>query len=132
MALGGHLIKYDFHETKLFYLGKSSFINAIRDLPDNRVKKEKKHPDSALVGTTQTTTEAEKYKHPENENFVLVDLPGVNTPDFPRKKYLKKVKFDSYDCFVIITRGRFSDDDMWLADQAKRMKKSFFFIRSQV
>ena len=114
------------------FLGKSSFINAIRDLPDNRIGKPERNPDSAWVGTTQTTKEPKEFRHQENKNYVLVDLPGVNTVDFKREDYLKKVEFDSYDCYVIISKGRFSDDDQWLAEQAKRMNKSFFFVRSQV
>ena len=117
---------------KTFYSGKSSFINAIRDLPDNRVGKPEKNPDSAWVGTTQTTRKPKEFRHQKNKNYVLVDLPGLNTVDFKREDYLKKVEFDSYDCYVIISKGRFSDDDQWLAEQAKRMNKSFFFARSQV
>ena len=130
MALVGHLKNKI--SRKLNYLGKSSFINALRYLPDNRVGKSEKHPESAWVGTTRTTTEPREYSHPENKNYVLVDLPGVNTVDFKREDYLEKVKFADYDCFVIISRGRFSDDDQWLACQAKRMDKRFFFVRSQV
>ena len=84
------------------------------------------------MGTTQTTMEPREYRHQENKNLVFVDIPGVNTNEFKREDYLKKVKLADYDCYVIIARGRFSDDDQWLADQAKRMKKSFFFVRSQV
>ena len=104
----------------------------MRDLPDNRKGKPQKHPDSAWVGTTQTTIEPKEYRHPNNENYRLIDLPGVNTADFKREDYLKKVDFDSYDCFIIVSRERISDDDQWLAEQAKRMNKSFFFARSQV
>ena len=67
-----------------------------------------RHPDSAWVGTTETTKEPKEFKHPENENYVLVDLPGVNTPKFPQKDYLKKVRFDDYDCYIIISRDLLS------------------------
>jgi len=111
--------------------GKSSFINAIRRLPDNREGSgEKEYPQAAYVGNTETTTEPKEYTHPDNEKFVLVDLPGVGTPNYGREYYLDK--FDSCDCFIIITRDRFTRDDLWFAEEVRKRDKSFFFVRSKI
>jgi len=114
--------------------GKSSFINAIRRLPDNRKRKGKpdliQHQDSAFVGTTETTTEPKEYKHPDNKNYTLVDLPGVGTPNYKRKYY--RDKFDSYESFIIITRDRFTQDDLWFAEEVRKRDKSFFFVRTKI
>ena len=69
-------------------VGKSSFINAIRGLKS-------KDPGGAPVGVNQTTTVARAYPHPNNEKLLLLDLPGVETPEFPRETYLNAIEVDT-------------------------------------
>ena len=76
--------------------------------------------------------EIKEYKHQDNKMFVYVDLPGVNTPEFRKEDYLEKVEFNSYDCYIIICRERFSQDDEWFAEQVKKRKKNFYFVRTKV
>jgi len=74
--------------------GKSSLINAIRDL--NADEKEK---GAAEVGSNETTTHPTEYPHPQNKQLVLVDLPGVGTPKFPQNSYwmlLKSINMTSF------------------------------------
>ncbi|CAF1525944.1 unnamed protein product [Didymodactylos carnosus] len=105
--------------------GKSMFINTIRGLnPADNV--------AALTGVTETTDRVEDYPHPENPNLIFYDLPGVNTPNFPRDTYLEKVNYKQYDFFIIISRTRFTDNDLWLAKEVKTRGKSFFFVRTYV
>ena len=77
-----------------------------------------------------STEEPKEYKHPDNENYTLVDLPGVGTQNYGREYYLDK--FDSYDSFIIITRDRFTQDDLWFAEEVRKRDKSFFFVRTKV
>lgn len=50
--------------------GKSTFINALRDLyPDD--------PRAATVNITHETKYPTPYPHPDNENFIMWDMPGI-------------------------------------------------------
>ncbi|XP_053385775.1 interferon-inducible GTPase 1-like [Mercenaria mercenaria] len=86
-------------------VGKSSFINAIRGLTAD-------DEGGAHVDVVEATKDVKPYTHPENENMVFWDLPGVGTPKFPREKYLKIMNFDSFDFFLILAAGRFKNNDL--------------------
>ncbi|XP_060600896.1 T-cell-specific guanine nucleotide triphosphate-binding protein 2-like [Ruditapes philippinarum] len=105
--------------------GKSSFINSIRGLkPGNK--------GAALVGANETTFTCNRYEHPANKSFVVWDLPGVGTPNFPKEKYLDMVRINRYDFFIIISKDRFTELDLWLAQKIREQKKSCFFVRSNI
>ncbi len=105
--------------------GKSTFINSFRGL-------EASHSEAAEVGVTETTAVVKKYPHPNHENFVLSDLPGVGTVKFPRVQYLKKVGFEKFDFFLILGSNRFTENDLWLAKEVKQQHKKFYFIRTKI
>uniref|UniRef100_A0A672HZ57 IRG-type G domain-containing protein n=1 Tax=Salarias fasciatus TaxID=181472 RepID=A0A672HZ57_SALFA len=105
--------------------GKSTFINAFRKVNDS-------DEGAAPTGVVETTTEVKEYPHPNLPNVTLWDLPGVGTPNFPADEYLKKVKFERFDFFIIISACRFKENDVKLALEIKRMKKKFYFLRSKV
>ncbi len=105
--------------------GKSTFINTMRGLTAE-------DEGAAAVGVVETTTECRPYPHPGNKSFVLWDLPGAGTPKFPRSTYLDQVKFDKYDFFLIMSRSRFTEDDLWLGKEVKARGKLFFFIRTRI
>ncbi|XP_052787333.1 T-cell-specific guanine nucleotide triphosphate-binding protein 2-like isoform X1 [Mya arenaria] len=106
-------------------VGKSSLINAFLGLKPNA-------PGAAAVGITETTMQVKAYPHPNNENFVLYDLPGVGTQLFRRKCYLKKVDFNKYDFFLILSATRFTENEAWLARRANEQQKKFFFVRTKI
>ncbi|XP_053392300.1 interferon-inducible GTPase 1-like [Mercenaria mercenaria] len=105
--------------------GKSSFINSIRGLKP-------KHPAAAKVGINETTVTCVPYNHPDNKSFIVWDVPGVGTPKFSKEKYLKKIGCDKYDFFIIISKSRFTENDLWLALEIQKRNKQFFFVRSNV
>ncbi|XP_062394951.1 uncharacterized protein LOC134082920 [Sardina pilchardus] len=105
--------------------GKSTFINAIRGI-DNDDK------DAAPTGVTETSMVACPYPHPSMPNVSLWDLPGTGSPKFKAKKYLKAVKFERYDFFIIISSERFKENDMMLAREILTKKKKFYFLRSKI
>uniref|UniRef100_A0A8B9HW36 IRG-type G domain-containing protein n=1 Tax=Astyanax mexicanus TaxID=7994 RepID=A0A8B9HW36_ASTMX len=104
--------------------GKSTFINAYRGL---------RHGDegAAETGVTETTTEPTPYEHPTIPNVVLWDLPGVGSIKFTAKTYVKKMQFEKYDFFLIIS-DRFKENDFMLAKAIQKRKNKFYFIRSKV
>lgn len=105
--------------------GKSSFINAIRGLDSD-------DEGAAKTGVTETTTDPTPYEHPTMSNVTLWDLPGIGTPKFKARTYLRKMQFKVYDFFIIISSERFKENDIMLAKEIKKRKKLFYFVRSKI
>jgi hypothetical protein len=60
----------------------------------------------------------------------LVNFP-IGIPTYPNLEiYLENVELEKYDIFLILTRGRFTQNDLFLAEKLKSLGKSFFFIRT--
>ncbi|KAM4601407.1 interferon-inducible GTPase 5-like [Polymixia lowei] len=106
-------------------VGKSTFVNALRGVIDG-------DEDAAETGVTETTMKALRYSHPTMPNVNIWDLPGIGTPNFKAKKYLKEVHFDTYDFFIIVGSLRFKENDIMLAKEIQKMKKMFYFVRSKI
>ncbi|XP_065430021.1 interferon-gamma-inducible GTPase 10-like isoform X2 [Chrysemys picta bellii] len=105
--------------------GKSSFINAIRSLNDD-------DRGAAETWVKETTDKPTAYSHLMHPNVTMWDLPGIGTMKCPAEKYIKDMKFDRYDFFIIISSERFTEADAKLAKEIKRMGKKFYFVRSKV
>ncbi len=105
--------------------GKSTFINTIRGLMATS-------PEAAKTGVKETTTEPTPYPQPGCDNLIFWDLPGVGTPSFQREEYMEKVGWEKYDYFLIIGKGRFTENDLWLAEKAMKLKKKYYFIRTGI
>lgn len=105
--------------------GKSTFVNAFRGI-DNRDDL------AAPTGAVETTMEPRSYPHPRWPNVQVWDLPGIGTTKFPAAKYLEHVKFKRYDFFIIISAGRFKENEVTLALEIQRMQKKFYFVRSKI
>lgn len=105
--------------------GKSSFINALRGLNDE-------DDGAAPTGVTETTMKLTMYEHPTVPNVKIWDLPGIGSPNFKASKYLKDVKFHTYDFFIILSSERFMENDVMLAKEIKKQKKNFYFVRSKI
>ncbi len=106
-------------------VGKSTFINTIRGLRAS-------NKGAAPVGTVETTKEVKSYDQPGQVNLVFWDLPGVGTPRFPRETYMQKVDWKKYDFFLILASNRFTETDIWLAEEVHKAHKRFFFVRTRI
>ncbi|XP_055329107.1 interferon-inducible GTPase 5-like [Paramacrobiotus metropolitanus] len=105
--------------------GKSCFINASRSITAE-------DEGGAAVGIVETTTEPKPYAHPENGLIIYWDLPGCGTPGFANHDdYLKKIEFERYDFYLLLSANRFTADDQWLAKTIRDAKKNFFYVRTQ-
>uniref|UniRef100_UPI00398F8457 interferon-inducible GTPase 5-like n=1 Tax=Pristiophorus japonicus TaxID=55135 RepID=UPI00398F8457 len=105
--------------------GKSSFINALRDLGVN-------DEGVAPTGVEETTKERTPYQHPTLPNVTYWDFPGIGTPGFPAKAFLKKTDFSQYDFGIIVSADRFTENDAALAKRMKKAGKPFYFVRSKI
>ncbi|PFX28464.1 Interferon-inducible GTPase 5 [Stylophora pistillata] len=106
--------------------GKSSFINAIRDLNDDA-------DGAAPVDVTECTIEPTSFNHPKYPNIKFWDLPGIGTPNYPDlETYRQKVQLDKYQTFLIFSSSRFTENDIILVKEIKKQGKSFFFIRTKI
>ncbi|XP_063077389.1 interferon-inducible GTPase 5-like [Engraulis encrasicolus] len=106
-------------------VGKSSFVNAIRGV-------QRGDEGWAPTGVTETTMEPKEYPHPSMPNVRIWDLPGIGTSRFKAKTYMKDVKFETYDFFIIVSSQRFKENDLKLATEIKKNNKKFYFVRSKI
>jgi predicted GTPase len=105
-------------------VGKSSLCNSLLNLsPENT--------ESAPVGIIETTLTPTSYKL--FENVFLWDVPGVSTPSISKDDYCKLININRYDMFLILSRGRFTEIDLWLSDIVRdRFNQTLFFIRTGI
>lgn len=103
--------------------GKSSLINAFLDLKAD-------DDGAAPVGFKETTKMRKSYPHPGNKNITLWDVPGVGTPSFQAKSYLKDIEFRMFDFFIIVTRSRFTENDQMLVQKLRKAGRRFYFVKT--
>ncbi|CAF0898273.1 unnamed protein product [Adineta steineri] len=100
-------------------VGKSSLCNSILDVSSEQT-------DSAPVGVIETTLIPTSYKL--MDNVFIWDVPGVATPSITKNDYCKLIDINRYDMFLILSRGRFTEIDLWLSDIVRdRFNKTLFF-----
>ena len=89
---------------------------------------------AAEVGEQKkTTTVPKSYHSPEYPNVKFCDLPGIGCLEHPDiDSYCNKVQLDQYDAFVILSSGRFTNNDLQLAIKVRSMDKKFFFVRTKI
>ena len=87
---------------------------------------------AAEVGVTQTTMERTPYHHPKLPNVILWDLPGFNTEKFKRDTYLERMKLNTFDAVIICGSVRFTEDDMWIAQETRNSKIPSYIVRTKI
>ena len=108
-------------------VGKSAFINAIRRVDDDD------NNNAARVGILETTREPTEYKHPKNPMASFVELPGYGTPSIPDlQTFCKKINFNDYDVFLILSNTRFTRNDLELAMKLESIRKLLFVVRTKI
>ncbi|CAF1042181.1 unnamed protein product [Adineta steineri] len=105
-------------------VGKSSLCNSILGISSEQT-------DSAPVGVIETTLIPTSYKL--MDNVFIWDVPGVATPSITKNDYCKLIDINRYDMFLILSRGRFTEIDLWLSDIVRdRFNKTLFFVRTGI
>lgn len=98
--------------------GKSSLINSIAG--------EKIAP----VGSTEQTMEAQSFHH---SGIEFVDLPGCGTERWPQSTYIRDLRLESYDCFIIVTNNRLYEPDLFLYKEMSTVRnKPCFIVRNKI
>ncbi|XP_074548330.1 interferon-gamma-inducible GTPase 10-like [Halichoeres trimaculatus] len=105
--------------------GKSTFVNAIRGVDHNDER-------AAPTGSVETTDDVRSYPHPNYPKVIFWDLPGVGTSSYPAAEYVKKVGFERFDFFIIVSADRFRENEVKLAKEIQKMGKRFYFVRSKI
>ncbi|XP_005350246.1 uncharacterized protein LOC101990019 isoform X2 [Microtus ochrogaster] len=104
--------------------GKSSLINALQGMgPDEEGA-------AASTGVICTTTERKPYPYSKAPSVTLWDLPGIGSTAFQPQDYLKKIKFEEYDFFIIVSSGRFKHNDAELAKAIMQVNRRFYFVQT--
>ena len=104
--------------------GKSSLINALQGVGDDE------EGAAASTGVVHTTTERTPYTYTKFPSVTLWDLPSIGSTAFQPHDYLKKIEFEEYDFFIIVSSGRFKHNDAELAKAIVQMNRSFYFVRT--
>ena len=98
-------------------VGKSSLINSIAG---ERIAK---------VGIVESTNEPQEFHH---GGITFVDLPGCSTTSWPLESYVDRLQLKEFDFFVLVTAGRFFEDDLRLYEElAHTHKKPVFLARNK-
>ncbi|GAB1295984.1 hypothetical protein 1 [Apodemus speciosus] len=105
--------------------GKSSLINALQGVETDE------RGVAAPTGVGFTTTERTPYTYTKFPSVTLWDLPGIVSFAFKKHDYLKKIKFEEYDFFIIVSSGRLKLNDTELAKLIVQMNRRFYFVRTR-
>jgi GTP-binding protein EngB required for normal cell division len=97
--------------------GKSSLINAIVG------------ETIAKVGVVETTHDPLELTH---RGITFVDLPGCGTRRWPRDTYIERLNLASFDCVLLVTAQRFTENDAFLFHQLRAMGKPCFVVRNMM
>jgi len=69
---------------------------------------------------------------PSNHLIQLWDLPGAGTEDFKAAEYTKKMEFNKFDAFVLLSSERFTEIDKMIANEIQMLGKPYFFARTKM
>eukprot|EP00061_Rhincodon_typus_P005461 g24997.t1 len=102
--------------------GRSSLINALRNVPDN---------ETGACPAGGSVTEPTNYKFPSTNALQVWDLPAIGSPDFSTAGYLEHVVFDRFDAFLILGSDRFTEKELLLAKAIRERRKSVYFVHAE-
>ncbi|CAJ1356743.1 unnamed protein product, partial [Effrenium voratum] len=65
-------------------------------------------------------------------DVAIWDLPGAGTPNYPQATYVRRMGIRYYDVVLLVTSSRFTEAELMLAEELKRVKVPFFMVRNKV
>ena len=82
------------------------------------------------MGVVETTSFEQEFTH-KDKGLILVDLPGCGTMNWPKETYIDRLKLLSYDCFLLVTTDKFTENDVFPYRELTRCGKPCFVLRNQ-
>jgi predicted GTPase len=116
--------KYNIAFTGLSGVGKSSLINALRQVDDSDAS-------AADVDIVECTEETKDFQHPTLPRLVLWDMPGAGTINNPAQTYFLDKRLYVFDCLIIVTGARVLQVDVEVAKQAQKFNLPVIFVRNK-
>eukprot|EP01054_Gregarina_sp_Poly1_P002771 Gregarina_sp_Poly_1__2770@NODE_176_length_12008_cov_147_545264_g156_i0_p5_GENE_NODE_176_length_12008_cov_147_545264_g156_i0NODE_176_length_12008_cov_147_545264_g156_i0_p5_ORF_typecomplete_len280_score32_37IIGP/PF05049_13/5e54MMR_HSR1/PF01926_23/1_5e05MMR_HSR1/PF01926_23/2e03FeoB_N/PF02421_18/0_00032RsgA_GTPase/PF03193_16/0_008RsgA_GTPase/PF03193_16/76AIG1/PF04548_16/0_0017Dynamin_N/PF00350_23/0_0025ABC_tran/PF00005_27/0_002AAA_15/PF13175_6/0_0059TniB/PF05621_11/0_013KAP_NTPase/PF07693_14/0_012DU len=105
--------------------GKSSFINAIRGLPDQS-------KDAAKGGEIECTHRVGGYPDPDSYvPIVWFDIPGAGTLNCPKEKYFSSQGLWVFDCIIVLTDSSFTETDVAILDCCREWDIPTMIVRAK-
>lgn len=106
--------------------GKSSFINAVRNLSNN-------DPFAAPTGVTECTVKVTIYPDPRpNSRIIWYDVPGAGTQNMPDWQYFNKLGLYIFDCIIVLIDNRFLESDLAILRTCEQfINVEAFIVRSK-
>ncbi|KAI0717633.1 interferon-inducible GTPase-domain-containing protein [Fomitopsis betulina] len=104
--------------------GKSSLVNALRGLRNNR-------RGAAQTGTSETTRIVTRYADASDRPFVWYDVPGAGTVNVPDWKYFVDQGLYIFDAIIVLYGDRFTETDIAILRNCSRWKIPAYIVRSK-
>lgn len=106
--------------------GKSSFINAVRNLSN-------KDPFAAPTGIIECTDEVTRYPDPRpNSRIIWYDVPGAGTQNMPDWQYFNNLGLYIFDCIIVLTDNRVMESDIAILRTCEQFTHvEAFIVRSK-
>ncbi|CAF4603962.1 unnamed protein product [Rotaria magnacalcarata] len=119
-------------------VGKSTFINCLRDLPDVKPSQNfvYREDGSAVVGrgASHVTSEVRRYIWPDNRfpYIALWDIPGGGNMSYQSETYFKDQLLYAFDCLLILVNNRFTEVDFHIIRQACHFQTPIVLVITKV
>ncbi|KAL3308790.1 hypothetical protein Ciccas_012672 [Cichlidogyrus casuarinus] len=104
--------------------GKTSFINAIRGLPDS-------DPSAGATCCWSTLKEPVKYPIEKAPSISFWDLPPFEKFNFNAQRYLNSINPQRFDLFLLLIDHRVTEDYLAVATELSQHNKRFVLARNK-
>ena len=81
----------------------------------------------------KASSEPRFYDHPTSPKIKFWDLPGIGTPSNPNvETFFARARLEKYDMYLIFACGRFSENNVMLAEKIQSIDKKFILVRAKI
>lgn len=81
----------------------------------------------------KASSEPRFYDHPTSPKIKFWDLPGIGTPSNPNvETFFARAQLEKYDMYLIFACGRFSENNVMLAEKIQSIDKKFILVRAKI
>lgn len=85
----------------------------------------------ARTGVRETTIDATRYSHPDNEKLCFWDLPGFGARRYPTVDgYLRAIDVTRFDLILLLYKNTFKPNDFVLTNEIQKLGKPLYILRT--